>query len=461
MDSDFKLKHEKNRMKVEDMFEYEGRKIGRGTYGIVYKAKLKAANPNTHTVEFALKFIEGKGLSMSACREIALLRELRHVNVISLQRVFLHEKKVWLLFDFAEHDLWHILKFHRTYKAKKIPDVMVKSLLYQLLNGISYLHANWVLHRDLKPANILVMGEGNEHGRVKIADMGFARLFYSPLKPLADQDPVVVTSWYRAPELLLGAKHYTKAIDIWAIGCIFVELLNYEPIFYCKHEEPDTSSPYHHDQLNRIFQVMGFPQDGEWDDIDKMPEFNTVKRDFNRNNYSKNSLQVYFDKQKIKADSKVFLLLTKFLMMDPMKRVTSEQALKFEYFLDDPKPNENVFTECSIQYPKREYITDEDSNKEEHNHRCTEGPSNPKRMRITGRLVREQPLTSDSIRGKVASAEQVPQLAQLSNVHHNPHSGSMYAPKPYVQQTHHRNEHGTTYPNHSTYSQQNNSFHNY
>ena len=86
----------------------------------------------------------------------------------------------------------------------------MKSLLYQILDGIHYLHANWVLHRDLKPANILVMGEGPERGRVKIADMGFARLFNSPLKPLADLDPVVVTFWYRAPELLLGARHYTK-----------------------------------------------------------------------------------------------------------------------------------------------------------------------------------------------------------------------------------------------------------
>ena len=89
-------------------------------------------------------------------------------------------------------------------------------------------------HRDLKPANILVMGEGKERGMVKIADMGFARLFNSPLKPLADLDPVVVTFWYRAPELLLGARHYTKAIDIWAIGCIFAELLTSEPIFHCR-----------------------------------------------------------------------------------------------------------------------------------------------------------------------------------------------------------------------------------
>jgi cyclin-dependent kinase 8/11 len=141
------------------------------------------------------------------------LRELKHVNVITLQRVFLShaDRRVYLLFDFAEHDLWvtifagnvrgrclisvlgfgqHIIKYHRSAKQNKKTVVcaraMVKSLLYQILAGIHYLHSNWILHRDLKPANILVMGEGIERGRVKIADMGFARLFNSPLKPMAD-----------------------------------------------------------------------------------------------------------------------------------------------------------------------------------------------------------------------------------------------------------------------------------
>ena len=132
------------------------------------------------------------------------------MNVITLKRVFLShaDRRVYLLFDFAEHDLWvkknnffsiylilssflkHIIKFHRSAKQNKKTVVcargMVKSLLYQILAGIHYLHSNWVLHRDLKPANILVMGDGIERGRVKIADMGFARLFNSPLKPMAD-----------------------------------------------------------------------------------------------------------------------------------------------------------------------------------------------------------------------------------------------------------------------------------
>ncbi|XP_071044102.1 cyclin-dependent kinase 8-like isoform X4 [Parasteatoda tepidariorum] len=143
MDFDFKMRTSNERAKVEDLFEYEGCKVGRGTYGHVYKARRKdGSDPK----DYALKQIEGTGIAMSACREIA-----------------------------------HIIKFHRAAKANKkavmVPKGMVKSLLYQILDGIHYLHSNWVLHRDLKPANILVMGEGPERGRVKLADIGFVRLF--------------------------------------------------------------------------------------------------------------------------------------------------------------------------------------------------------------------------------------------------------------------------------------------
>ncbi|XP_075453734.1 cyclin-dependent kinase 19 isoform X3 [Ascaphus truei] len=316
MDYDFKTKLSAEREKVEDLFEYEGCKVGRGTYGHVYKAKRKAGKDEK---EYALKQIEGTGISMSACREIALLRELKHPNVIELQKVFLShsDRKVWLLFDYAEHDLW-------------------------------------------KPANILVMGEGPERGRVKIADMGFARLFNSPLKPLADLDPVVVTFWYRAPELLLGARHYTKAIDIWAIGCIFAELLTSEPIFHCRQEDIKTSNPFHHDQLDRIFSVMGFPADKDWEDIRKMPEYPTLQKDFRRTTYASSSLTKYMEKHRVKPDSKVFLLLQRLLTMDPTKRLKSEQALQDLYFQEDPLPTSDVFAGCQIPYPKREFLNEDE-----------------------------------------------------------------------------------------------------
>lgn len=371
MDFEFKQSLASKRPKVEDLFEYEGCKVGRGTYGHVYKAIKKDSSDKN---EYALKLIEGTGISMSACREMALLRELNHPNVISLRAVFLShaDRKVWLQVDYSEHDLWHIIKYHRASKANKkpgsnIPGHTVKSLLHQILDGIRYLHYNWVLHRDLKPANILVMGEGPERGRVKIADMGFARLFNSPLKPLADLDPVVVTFWYRAPELLLGARHYTKAIDIWAIGCIFAELLTSEPIFHCRQEDIKASSPYHQDQLDRIFSVMGYPLDKDWEDIRRMPEYPTFQKDFRKQNYATASLAKYMDKHKVKSDSKAFILLSKLLTMDPLKRITSDAALSDPYFMEEPLPSKDVFGNNPIPYPRREFINDEENEDKEKN----------------------------------------------------------------------------------------------
>ncbi|XP_065832139.1 cyclin-dependent kinase 8-like [Oscarella lobularis] len=364
VDVDFKLRTAKVREKVEELYEFEGCKVGRGTYGHVYKAK-KKGDPKS---EFALKRIEGTGISMSACREIALLRELNHKNVISLQRVFLShiDKKVWLLLDFAEYDLWNIIKYHRANKAQKkalpIPKTMIKSLLYQILDGIHYLHVNWILHRDMKSANILVMGEGPERGCVKIADMGFARLFNAPLKPLADLDPVVVTFWYRAPELLLGARHYTKAIDIWAIGCIFAELLTTEPIFCSRQEDIRTSTPYHREQLERIFSIMGYPKEKDWEDIRKMPEYQKMTTDFKPTQFTASSLSRYMEKHKIRSDTRAFQLLLKLLTMDPIKRITAEQAMQDPYFSEDQQPYSvtDVFHGVTISYPKREFLAEDD-----------------------------------------------------------------------------------------------------
>merc|ERR1712113_308147 len=213
---------------------------------------------------------------------------------------------------------------------------------------------------------------GLERGRVKIADMGFARLFNSPLKPLADLDPVVVTFWYRAPELLLGARHYTKAIDIWAIGCIFAELLTSEPIFHCRQEDIKASSPYHKDQLERIIQVMGFPKAKDWEDIIKMPEHTQFKKDFDEKTYSSSlSLAHYLGSSnyKIKSNTKTFALLSKLLTMDPLKRLTTEKALSDDYFKEEPRPHDDCFGADPIPYQKREFMNEDndDENKKKMN----------------------------------------------------------------------------------------------
>lgn len=205
--------------------------ISSGTYGNVFKT---TKGSKTYAIKKFKPDKEGdaalsSGISQSAIREIGLCRELKHENVVFLEEVVVdcRDRSIAMVFEYADHDLLQILHYHSQHERKIIPEYTVKSFLWQLINGVAYLHANWVLHRDLKPANILVTSDGV----IKIADLGLARLFQSPLNPLFHGDKVVVTIWYRAPELLLGSRHYTKAIDVWAIGCIFSELLLLKPLF--------------------------------------------------------------------------------------------------------------------------------------------------------------------------------------------------------------------------------------
>ncbi|VDO14300.1 unnamed protein product [Rodentolepis nana] len=428
VDIGFKRELDVKRERVEDIFDFEGCKVGRGTYGSVFKAKRK---DNSDDREYALKQIEGTGLSMSSCREIGLLRELKHRNVMTLHRIFLNHtsRKIWLLFDYAEYDLWHIIKFHRTAKGNKtyfnVSQNMVKSLMYQILNGIHYIHSCWVLHRDLKPANIVVMGEGPERGCVKIGDLGFSRIFYSPLKPLADLDPVVVTFWYRAPELLLGARHYNKAIDIWAIGCIFAELLTFEPIFHCRQEDIKTSTPYHKEQLERIFRVMGYPSDETWLEMRTMPDFPQLSRDsITRKTYGKYYLEGYLMEKKVNMNPNEVSLLKSLLTMDPTKRPSAEEALEHDYFKTGDKPNDDVFGGLPIPYPKREFITDDDQD----DNKQQQG------MAKAGVVAQQQPPQQVSQQqAKVPQQQGPPPPNQQHTVPHYPaqvQSTMYYAPQP-------------------------------
>jgi cyclin-dependent kinase 8/11 len=134
---------------------------------------------------------------------------------------------------------------------------VLKSLTYQLLNGLLYLHEAHIIHRDLKPANILI----NSSGTVKIGDLGLARITYQPLQPLFAGDKVVVTIWYRAPELLMGARHYHWAVDTWAVGCVIAELASLRPIFKGEEAKMDGKKnvPFQRDQLIKVFEVVGTP----------------------------------------------------------------------------------------------------------------------------------------------------------------------------------------------------------
>lgn len=150
-----------------------------------------------------------------------------------------------------------MIHHHSQTIRSSISSAVLKSLIYQLFNGLIYLHSCHILHRDLKPANILITSSGV----VKIGDLGLARLIYQPLQPLFAGDKVVVTIWYRAPELLMGAKHYNKAIDCWAVGCVLAELASLRPIFKGEEAKLDSKKnvPFQRDQLLKIFEVLGTP----------------------------------------------------------------------------------------------------------------------------------------------------------------------------------------------------------
>ncbi|CAG8588695.1 4951_t:CDS:2 [Paraglomus brasilianum] len=356
---DLKMKKEAKQIRVQEKYEIQGF-ISSGTYGRVYKAKAKEPKINEHGMEiecvYAIKKFkpdkEGDthsytGISQSAVREISLCKELCHENTIRLEEVLLEDKSIYMVFDYAEHDFLQIIHHHSQSERKPIPEFTIKSFLWQLLNGVAYLHANWVMHRDLKPANILVTADGV----VKIGDLGLARLFHHPLVPLFNGDKVVVTIWYRAPELLLGSKHYTTTIDIWAVGCIFAELLALKPIFKGEEAKMDSKKnvPFQRSQLTKIFEVLGTPTKERWPTIDHQPEYNNLN---SFRPYS-NTLREYYDRLPSAKSEAGYNLLTAMLEYDPIKRISALDALSHPFFEEEPEPSFGSFEGQEFKYPRR------------------------------------------------------------------------------------------------------------
>lgn len=319
--------------------------------------------------------LQYSGISQSAIREMALCTELAHPNVVHTAEIILEDKCIYIVFEYAEHDLLQIIHHHNQPQRQAIPARTIKSILYQLLQGLVYLHKNWVMHRDLKPANIMVTSAG----KIKIGDLGLARLFYKPLQSLFSGDKVVVTIWYRAPELLLGSRHYTPAVDLWAIGCIFAELLSLRPIFKGEEAKMDSKKtvPFQRNQMQKIVEIMGMPTKDRWPLLTAMPEHHQLSSLLSSNasrfprSQSGDGLERWYHQTLNNNQYPIgsgpdtpgpegLSLLKQLLEYDPQKRLTAEKALLHPYFTMHGKPAESCFEDSKVKYPVRR-VSQEDN----------------------------------------------------------------------------------------------------
>ena len=283
-------------------------KLGEGTYGVVYRAKDKKGQEI-----YALKKIrlqaEEEGIPSTAIREISLLKELSHINIVKLYEVLHSPKKLTLVFEYVEQDLKKIID---STNGKGLEMKYVKSFLYQLLKGVDFIHKNKVLHRDLKPQNLLI----NKDNIVKIGDFGLARGYGIPVKNYTNE---VVTLWYRSPDVLLGNKTYGTTVDMWSIGCIFAEMVTGKPLFAGNSESA---------QLEKIFEIRGTPNENYAPQLKEYSEWGVGDNTFE--NFPEKNFKELFPN----LDSEGIDLMKKFLQLEPEKRISAEEALKHPFFDD-------------------------------------------------------------------------------------------------------------------------------
>ncbi|CAL4146110.1 unnamed protein product, partial [Meganyctiphanes norvegica] len=213
-------------------------KIGEGTYGVVYKAQDLITRRIVALKKIRLEN-EADGVPSTALREICLLKELDHENIVRLLDVVHADKKLYLVFEFLNQDLKKLFDNN----LGGLPSDLVRSYVHQLLKGIEFCHTHRILHRDLKPQNLLI----DSRGSIKLADFGLARAFSLPVRAYTHE---VVTLWYRAPEILLGTKSYCTSVDMWSLGAIFGEMVSPSVQF---SKEGDKG------HLCHIFRTWGLP----------------------------------------------------------------------------------------------------------------------------------------------------------------------------------------------------------
>jgi cyclin-dependent kinase len=293
------------------MTTHLGRTICRrsiGTYGVVYKAK----DINSGQI-VALKKIrleaEDEGVPSIAIREISLLKELKDDNIVRLLDIVHADQKLYLVFEFLDVDL---KRYIETGNQNRTPISLqiVKKFTYQLNSGLLYCHSHRILHRDLKPQNLLI----DKRDNLKLADFGLARAFGIPMRTYTHE---VVTLWYRAPEVLLGSRHYSTAIDMWSVGCIFAEMaMQGVPLF------PGDSEI---DQIFKIFRILGTPNEEIWPSVSSLPDYKPTFPQWSRQDVAR--IVSTLDEAGID-------MLKRTLTYDSAKRISAKRALAHPYLAD-------------------------------------------------------------------------------------------------------------------------------
>ncbi|XP_051050344.1 serine/threonine-protein kinase MAK isoform X3 [Phodopus roborovskii] len=277
------------------------RQLGDGTYGSVLMGK---SNESGELV--AIKRMKRKFYSWDECmnlREVKSLKKLNHANVIKLKEVIRENDHLYFIFEYMKENLYQLMKD----RNKLFPESVIRNIMYQILQGLAFIHKHGFFHRDMKPENLLCMGPE----LVKIADFGLARELRSQ-PPYTDY---VSTRWYRAPEVLLRSSVYSSPIDVWAVGSIMAELYTFRPLF------PGTSEV---DEIFKICQVLGTPKKSDW------PEGYQLASSMNFR--FPQCIPINLKTLIPNASSEAIQLMTEMLSWDPKKRPTASQALKHPYF---------------------------------------------------------------------------------------------------------------------------------
>ncbi|GAA5840827.1 hypothetical protein JCM11251_001707 [Rhodosporidiobolus azoricus] len=299
-------------------------KVGEGAWlsffaqlscGFGRSAAYRSRNKETGEI-VALKKIrleaEDEGVPSTAIREISLLKEMKDENVVRLFDIVHSDTKLYLVFEFLDMDLKRYMD--KVGDGDGMGPDIVKKFTYQLIKGVYYIHAHRILHRDLKPQNLLI----NQDGNLKLADFGLARAFGIPLRTYTHE---IVTLWYRAPEVLLGSRHYSTGVDMWSVGCIFAEMIMRQPLF------PGDSEI---DEIFRIFRLLGTPDEDVWPGVTSLPDYKSTFP-----NWHAKDLQ---DHVTGCTDESADLILG-MLAYDPAKRISAKAALQSDYFLGAERLN--------------------------------------------------------------------------------------------------------------------------